>query len=249
MEPQRPAVEPRGASTSPLRLAVFGGSFDPIHEGHLEVARRAEGVFGIERTLWIPAARPPHKLGGDLADPAQRLAMALIATASRPDWEVSTMELEREGHSFTYDTLLEVPERVRRHLVPKKDGGIARRRRELELYMVLGSDNLGGLPGWKNAEDVLAIARPIVAWREGDPDEHLAALQGRLPEASIERLREGFLRLPPLPQSSTSIRAALAEGRLPEGALPREVAEFIVEKGLYGWPEGAELPPADAASE
>ncbi|MEM9382624.1 MAG: hypothetical protein AAGB93_21910, partial [Planctomycetota bacterium] len=173
-------------------------------------------------------------------------AMRAIASrcAGRADWEVSTMELERDGPSFTYDTLLEVPDRVRGHLVPEKDGGLARFRRELDLHMILGSDNLPGLPGWKNAEDVLSIARPIVAWRDGEPDDHLAGLSGRLPEECIDRLRAGFLRLPPLPQSSTAIRAALARGQAPEGALPREVLEFIVEKRLYGWPEGAELPLA-----
>ena len=115
--------------------------------------------------------------------------------------------------------------------------------------MILGSDNLPGLPGWKNAEDVIAMAQPIVAWREGDPEEHLAALEGRLSDKAITRLRAGFLRLPPLPQSSTEIRASLARGDVPEDALEREVLEFIAEKGLYGWPADASLPASEVESE
>ncbi|MEM9800851.1 MAG: nicotinate (nicotinamide) nucleotide adenylyltransferase [Planctomycetota bacterium] len=233
------------SAPAPLRLAVFGGSFDPVHEGHTEIARRAERVFGIERVLWIPASIPPHKADVELAPAPMRLAMLLIATACRSEWEVSTMELEREGPSYTYDTLLEVPDRVRHRLLPKKDGGLAARRRELELYMILGSDNLSGLPLWKNVDDVLSIAQPIVVWRGGETEDPLADLEGRLEDRALERLQRGFLRLPPLPQSSTEIREALARGEVPEGALSRPVLEFIVEKGLYGWPADAEL-PADA---
>ena len=138
---------------------------------------------------------------------------------------------------------------MRHLLLPRKDGGIAKRRRELELFMIVGSDNLPGLPGWKNAEDVLALARPIVAWREGDPEVHLGALEGRVTGEALRRLREGFLRLPPLPQSSTEIRESLARGEVPEGALDRAVLEFIVEKGLYGWPAGMELPSSAATGE
>lgn len=231
--------------TPPLRCAVFGGSFDPIHEGHVEIARRAQEAFSLDRILWIPAAQPPHKLDRRLAEPHMRLAMTMIATASVPSWEVLAVELGREGPSYTYDTLLEVPEHVRHHLVPKKDGGIAARRRELELFLVLGSDNLPGLPGWKNAEDVVRIAQPIVAWRGAEdgesPETMLRDLDGRMSEGAVARLRAGFLEIRPIPTSSTAIRAALGRGEVPIGALHDEVLEFIQEKGLYGWP----LPESD----
>lgn len=234
----------------PLRCAVFGGSFDPIHEGHVAIARAAQKRFDLERIVWMPASQPPHKLDRELAPAHLRLAMCLIATSSERSWEVMTIELGREGPSYTYDTLLEVPDHLRPRLVPKKDGGIAERRRELELYLVLGSDNLLGLPKWKNAEDVVTMARPIVAWR-GDagetPDSLLAKLDGRMPETCIDRLRRGFMRIDPIPYSSTAIRAALAEGRVPEGALNGEVLEFIQEKGLYGWPLPEPEPEVDPA--
>ncbi|QDV06900.1 Nicotinate-nucleotide adenylyltransferase [Planctomycetes bacterium Poly30] len=227
----------------PLRAAIFGGSFDPVHEGHLEVARRAQEAFQLERVLFIPAAQPPHKLGRQLAEPHLRLAATMIATALEPSWEVLAIELAREGPSYTYDTLLEVPEHLKFRLVTKKDGGIAKRNRDLELFLILGSDNLPGLPGWRNVEDILAMAQPIVVWRghpdgsEGDPGTALDALEGQLSARALERLRRGFIALPPNPLSSTAIRESLARGVIPEGALHREVAAFLLEQGMYDWPE------------
>ncbi|MGD2018820.1 MAG: nicotinate (nicotinamide) nucleotide adenylyltransferase [Planctomycetota bacterium] len=206
------------------RVALFGGSFDPVHRGHLEVARRAGQAFDLDRILFTPAATPPHKLGQTLAPGAARVAMLEAATADRPDWEVSDVELRREGTSFTVDTLRELASEAGG---APSEGGAA-------LHMILGSDNLPGLPGWKDVEEVLTLARPIVAWREGTPEEHLAALDGRLPAALVERLAEGFLRLPPIPVSATEIRALVAEGRLAEADLPEGVAELIVREGLYG---------------
>ncbi len=192
--------------------------------------------FGLNRVLWIPAAKPPHKLGKKLAPDHSRLAMTLLATVGRPGWQVLPLEFNRSGPSYTYDTLLEVPEWIQRNLKTKSEGGIAPRKRKLELYLIIGSDNLPGLPGWKNAEDVIAIAQPIVAWREGDPDVLLADLEGKLSPKALERISRGFMRLPPLPHSSTAIRESLAQGIVPDGALNDEVLEYIQEHGLYGWP-------------
>jgi nicotinate-nucleotide adenylyltransferase len=236
----------------PLRAALFGGSFDPIHEGHLEVARRAQEAFQLERVMFIPASQPPHKMGRKLAEPHLRLAATMIATALEPSWEVLALELAREGPSYTYDTLLEVLEHLKFRLETKKDGGIAKRGRDLELFLIIGSDNLPGLPGWRNAEDVLALAQPIVVWRGhevsgvsgGDeaPEAALDALEGRLSESAIQRLRAGFINLPPNPLSSTGIRESLARGVVPEDAMPPGVAEFLLEQHTYDWQEDVPNP-------
>lgn len=224
--------------SEPLRLAIFGGSFDPIHVGHLTVAERAMEQFDLERILWIPAGRPPHKLDRELAPDHMRLAMTMLATVSTDGWDVWSGELDRSGPSYTYDTLLEAPDIVKPRLTPRAEGGLAKARRELELFLIIGSDNLEGLPGWRNAEDVVAIAQPIVAWRDGDPDELLESVRGRLSDVAVERLRAGFMRLPPVSCSSTEIREALGRGEAPADVLHEEVLEFILAKGLYEWPDG-----------
>lgn len=236
--------DPYGASgreparrTDPLRAAVFGGSFDPIHLGHTGVAERATEAFGLERILWIPAARPPHKPDRVLAADHLRLAMTLLATAHRPRWTVLDIEMSRPGASYTYDTLLEIPEHLVRYTRPRSEGGYAPARRKLELFLIIGSDNLPGLPRWRNAEDVVRIARPIVVLREGTRDAHLEGVRGRMSEEAIERIEAGFLELPPLPQSSTSIRESLARGIVPEGAMDPAVVDFVRAQGLYGFPE------------
>lgn len=218
------------------RVAVFGGSFDPIHKGHIATAERAMEQFGLNRVLWVPAKRPPHKLDKELAPDHVRLAMTLLATMGHRGWQVLTLEFNREGPSYTYDTLLEAPEWIGRYLKSREDGGLAPRQRKLELYFIIGSDNLPGLPGWKNAEDVISMAQPIIAWRHGDPDKLVAELEGRLSTEALARVARGFMRLPPLPHSSTAIRASLQRGHAPVGALNGEVLEYIQEHGLYGWP-------------
>ena len=255
--------DPHGASgsvparrTDPLRAAVFGGSFDPIHVGHTGIAERATEAFQLERVLWIPARRPPHKPDRVLAEDHMRLAMTLLATAHRPRWTVLDLELSRPGASYTYDTLLEIPEHLARYTSPRSEGGFADRRRELELFLIIGSDNLPGLPGWRNAEDMLRIARPIVVLREGTREAHLAGVRGRMSAEALERIEAGFLELPPLPQSSTAIREALTRGEMPDGALSPEVEDFIRAKGLYGFPpapaggfpSGGDAPAGDGSA-
>lgn len=198
------------------RVALFGGSFDPVHRAHLEVARRATEAFDLDLVVFTPAAEPPHKLGKELAPGAARLAMLERATADRADWIVSDAELRREGPSYTVDTLEEMAA-----------GG------DVELHLILGSDNLPGLPGWKDVERVLTLATPIVVWRDETPDAHLAGLEGALAPALLERVAAGFLRLPPVPMSATEVRRSAARGRLDRDALPDGVAEIILSEGLY----------------
>lgn len=149
------------------------------------------------------------------------------ATAGEAAWEVSDAELRRSGTSFTVDTLRTLSEEW------------CTGQRAAELFMIIGSDNLPGLPGWREVEEVLTLARPIVAWREGTPDGHLADLAGRLPTDLIKRLGDGFIRLPPRPESATEIRARVAAGTLGGAELPTGVLEVIERLGLYrlGSPE------------
>lgn len=196
------------------RLGLYGGSFDPVHLGHLEVARRALEAAHLDRVLFMPAAQPPHKPGRSLAPAADRVAMLELALAREDRMEVSTLELERGGTSYTLDTV----------------HALQRPRRE--LWLLLGSDNLPGLPGWRGVEELLSLARPlVVARREGD-EALLEEACARLSPATSQRLREGWVRIEPHPAASTAVRADLARGQRPDGLDPA-VEEFLRRRGLY----------------
>ncbi len=208
---------PDAAALAAGRLGVYGGSFDPPHRCHARIARAAAEAFALEHVLFVPAARPPHKEGRALAPDAERVALLELLLAGEPRCSVWTDELLRAGPSYTLDTLRRLA-RVR--------GGRG------ELFLVLGSDNLPGLPRWRGAEEVLALARPIVAPRAGPP---LApgALDA-LSAAARARLAEGRLALEPCGASSSELRARLARGQDPGPDLPEPLARRARERGLYG---------------
>jgi nicotinate-nucleotide adenylyltransferase len=203
------------------RLGIYGGSFDPVHAGHVHAATAAEQRFGLDAVVFVPAAQPPHKPGVVLASGADRMAMLELALCEHPHWSVSAIELERDGPSYTVDTLRSLPARL------GLDPGA-------ELFLILGSDNLGGLPLWKRAREVLERAQPIVVDRGGDLDEGLAAVRRELPTELVQRVERGLLRLPPVEASASEVRTALSEGRVPPPVVPASVLEYIRAHGIYG---------------
>lgn len=202
------------------RLALFGGSFDPVHRGHLHAAEAARGAFRLDSVVLMPAARSPHKAEGPATPGAVRARLIEIAIRGRPGLEVSSMELERGGPSYTIDT-------VRALLAA---------RRPRELFLLLGTDNLPGLPEWRAVGELLSLARPIVVHRGGDARAALRALAGRLAPEHLEALGRGLLLLPPVEISATELRARLARGEDPGEDLPPGVLDEIRARGLYGWP-------------
>lgn len=208
-----------------LSLGLYGGSFDPVHRGHLAVAQAAQEAFGLAKVVFMPAARPPHKPGRRLAGGRDRLAMLELALAEHPEFELSSLELEREGPSYSIDTVRSL---------------LARGAVEAGcLHLILGTDNLPGLPGWREAEALLELVQPIVLVRAGDSAQQLEALAGRLSDAALERLRRGFLDLPPTPGRATHLRAALGRGLAKHADLCPAVADYALRRGLYGPGGGA----------
>jgi nicotinate-nucleotide adenylyltransferase len=202
------------------RLGVYGGSFDPVHLGHLHVARSAMDFFELEHVLFVPAAQPPHKLTRRLAPGSDRVAMLQLALLSLERASVCTLELERAGPSYTIDTVRALPGHY----------GLSS---EVELFLLLGSDNLLGLREWREVDALLGLVRPIVILREGDPNDLPRGLEEALSPAALSRLRRGFLALDPVPISSSALRERLQRGEDCSRDLPPLVQEYIRSSGIY----------------
>lgn len=199
------------------RLGVLGGSFDPPHLGHLHVARRAREAFDLDHVVFVPAARPPHKPTRRLASGEERVAMLERLLADEPDASIWTVELGRSGPSYTVDTL--------RALDAARDAGG-------RTFLLLGSDNLAGLAGWRELDEILRRARPVVVARAGarlDPE----TLAGLDPAAARERIEAGFLPGEPFEAASTDLRARLAAGDVPAELFPPALREYLARHGIY----------------
>jgi len=201
----------------PGSVGVMGGAFDPIHVGHLAIAEEAREVLGIERVLFIPTGSPAHR--ATAAAPAEhRLAMTAAAIAGNPGFELSRIEVDRPGPSFTLDTL-----RALAHL-DRAAGHTP------NLVLILSAETFHDLPGWHQPRRILELARVAVAPRVGHATPDRAWLSAQLP--GLED-RVTFLEGPRLGVSSTAIRERLAAGRSIRYLVPAPVVAYIGEHGLY----------------
>jgi nicotinate-nucleotide adenylyltransferase len=218
-----PAAGNDGAARppAPRRIGLLGGSFDPVHCGHLHVARAALAAFGLERVVFVPAARAPHKSGPPAASDEDRLSMLRLAIADEPRFSISDLELRRGGVSFTIDTVRALP----------KELGLSD---DVEIYLLIGSDNLLGLPRWQHANELLARVHPIVVHRDGDPDRLLESVRGEVGDELFARLRAGYLRVPPVRVSSTELRSSPRVAMRSDEEIPAMVRAYIREHRLYG---------------
>ncbi|GMU93512.1 MAG: putative nicotinate-nucleotide adenylyltransferase [Candidatus Hydrogenedentota bacterium] len=191
---------------SKLRLGVFGGTFDPIHNTHLAIACAARRQARLDKVLFVVAANPPHKMDATCASADDRLALVEAAISSLSGMEVSRIELERKGASYTADTL----------------EAIKAAQPDAEIYLILGMDALMDLPRWKSPERILAAASLLAVPRPG--------------ECVVPPMLDGRFELLDFPEtdiSSTDIRRRIADGDPCEDALPGDVRRLIAERGLY----------------
>lgn len=191
-----------------MTTAIFGGTFDPIHLGHLVVADRVAEVAGLARVIFVPAGRPPHKEGRPITPAADRLAMVELAIAGNPRFSGSRLELDSvSGPSFTIDT-------VRRW----KAAG------EGDVALILGADSLAELGTWREPEALLAECRVLVVGRPGVDLE-------RTPSHLVAQV--AFIEAPRLDISSSEIRERVAAGRSIRYLVPEPVREYILSRDLY----------------
>jgi len=196
------------------RIGLFGGSFDPPHAGHLAAARAARAARGLERVIWMPAARSPFKsaqTGG--AAGKHRAELVRLLLEGEPGMELSTLELERGGASYTIDTVEE--------LLRQLPIGT-------QLFLIIGEDNLAGLPHWHRARELLARVQPVVLTRRvaavaKDPGE------GEFAAA----LRAGYLAMDPVDLSSTQLRAQLRGAHSAPPGIGESAFRYMQRHGLY----------------
>jgi nicotinate-nucleotide adenylyltransferase len=201
-----------------MRLGLFGGSFDPVHHGHLLLARSCAQQGCLDEVWFVPAARQPLKPGGPQADPAHRLAMLYAATSHQPNWQVSTIELDRGGTSYTVDTL----ETVRRE------------RPDDECFFLMGADSLAELPLWHRPSEVLQFARPLVVHRAGGPAADFSPIRDLVSPERYAAISTCTVEMPATPISSSEIRRLIAEGDPRWRTMaPAEVCEYIDKNRLY----------------
>ncbi len=201
-------------------LLLFGGTFDPVHFGHLIVARAAAEELGAERVLLLPTACPPHK-NTPITPAEHRLAMLKLAVAGDPLFEVSTLELDRSGPSYTYDTLL---------ALRRQQGA------KTPLIWLVGLDMLLELASWYRATDVVALARIVTAVRPPVPPDladRLAALRETFPDEQVDRLTRDMLQTPLLDISATDLRRRAQAGEPIRYLTPNSVCEYILKNNLY----------------
>ena len=204
-----------GKSTE--RIGVFGGSFDPVHMGHLTIAQDAVEQLELDRLIFVPAAVPPHKQEKTLADGQQRFEMLQLATESNLSFEVSDMELQRGGVSYTVDTMKQIQF--------EHPGA--------ELFFIVGLDSLTILHSWKNVDQLLKNWT-IVPFARGGEDPAKVAEQIQLSKVWKTRLLERMIRIHEVEISASEIRMRLAEGLSIRYLVPPEVEMYIAEHHLYG---------------
>jgi nicotinate-nucleotide adenylyltransferase len=206
------------------RFGVMGGSFDPVHVGHLSIAQQVFNALKLERVILLPAATPPHKQDGrERASGADRLEMCRLAVHNMRGLEASDFELRRGGVSYTVDTA---------RALRAAYGPAA------QIYFVIGSDSLADLPHWFQIGELLALADFAIAERRETPikEDLWQSLRNTLGAAAEKKLRQGVVSAQRVDISSTLIRELLRKGEKIPGCLRRDVETYIRKKGLYHAP-------------
>ncbi|MBI4340034.1 MAG: nicotinate-nucleotide adenylyltransferase [Chloroflexi bacterium] len=204
-----------------MRLGILGGTFDPVHIGHLLVAEEARTRLGLEEVLFIPTGRPWLRAGEPISLGRDRLAMVGLAIDSNPFFRASDMELRRPGDTYTVDTL---------RALHAEYGG----RRE--LYFILGMDTFEQLPRWREPDAILQLCHLVVVSRPG----HGSAAVERVADRLGARLRERTVVIEGLEVgiSGTDIRRRVAAGQSIRYRVPEPVRRYIAARGLYKRVEG-----------
>lgn len=201
-----------------MKLGIMGGTFNPVHYGHLVTAEEALVQFGLDEVVFMPCGIPAHKVEGPIAPAEDRYLMAVIATASNPHFSVSRAEIDRGGVSYTVDTL--------RQLSSDMPG--------VELFFITGADAVWEILTWKEADEAAKLCVFIAATRPGYDLTKFQELHAHAPEEGrVDGPRLSAMEIPALAISSTDIRRRVVEGRPIRYLMPEGVVSYVTKRGLY----------------
>lgn len=198
------------------KLAIMGGTFDPIHIGHLVAAEEVRHEFNVDEVLFVPTGHPPHKSHINMTTCEHRYLMTVLATAANPFFKVSRLEMEREGVTYTIDTIKEL----------KKSYG-----EEVQLYFITGADAIHKILEWKEPEELLKLCNFVAVTRPGYNKKELIKQVDTLKEKYASNIY--FLEVPALAISSSDIRRRLSETKPIKYLVPQEVENYIKKYELY----------------
>jgi nicotinate-nucleotide adenylyltransferase len=201
----------RAVSSAVLRLGVMGGTFDPIHHGHLGAASEVRAAFDLDEVVFVPTGQPWQKADYPVSPAEDRYLMTVIATASNPRFSVSRIDIDRAGPTYTIDTLKELA---------------ASREEKTELFFITGADALAQIVSWRGVDELVDLAHFIGVTRPG----HTLADPG-FPEGSVS-----LFEVPAMAISSTDCRARVSAGLPIWYLVPDGVVQYISKRGLYAEP-------------
>lgn len=206
-----------------MRLGILGGTFDPVHYGHLLLAERCREAVRLDEVWFLPAAVPPHKQQLAMSTPEARVEMLELAIAGNEAFRVCTLEVARGGVNYTFETLAA--------LQAERPGD--------ELFFLMGADSLRDLPTWREPQRLCALATPVVVSRASTTDPERAEpvdWQGLAAVIAADRLaaiRQHLVAMPRVDLSSRELRRRVAAGQSIRYCMPRSVEKYIEANGLY----------------
>ncbi len=198
-------------SKPPLKLGIMGGTFNPIHQGHLVTAEFIRDKFKLDEVLFVPSGKPPHKGNDEIALPEHRWMMTVLATASNEYFSVSSIEIEREGNSYTRDTILQL-----KQIYGEKT----------ECYFITGADAIAEISTWHKIEDLPQMTKFIAVSRPG------YKLDTKKVDSRFQKCTF-LVEVPALAISSTEIRKRIKKGQTIKYLLPEAVEKYIHKHSLY----------------
>ncbi|HUY32221.1 MAG TPA: nicotinate-nucleotide adenylyltransferase [Pirellulales bacterium] len=206
-----------------MRLGLFGGTFDPVHYGHLLLAESCREACRLDAVWFVPAARPPHKRQHALTPARQRIEMLELALGGNETCTVSQLEIERGGLSYTVDTL----------------AALRAEQPQRELFFLLGADMLADLPHWREPERICELALPVVV-RRGADEPDFACLAPFVSPARLAEIRQALVPMPRIELSSRDLRRRARAGLSIRYQTPRAVEKYIETNRLYQPPTAAD---------